>query len=64
MEDEKEEGCHCRSGSALPSMTVGAVLRHKRDRFRANRDGSVTLITPTGGEHTYDPDDLSDDIDF
>ena len=28
------------------------------DCFRPNDNGTVTYISPTGGEHTYDPDDL------
>lgn len=28
------------------------------DVYRSNPDGTVTLITPSGGEHTYLPDDL------
>jgi hypothetical protein len=26
--------------------------------YRRNPDGTVTAITSTGGEHTYDPDQL------
>jgi hypothetical protein len=29
------------------------------DKLRVNDDGTVTLITGTGGEHTYDPDMLT-----
>lgn len=28
------------------------------DTFTGNADGSVTLTTQTGGQHTYDPDDI------
>lgn len=28
------------------------------DSFRPNDDGTVTYISPTGGEHTYDPDQV------
>lgn len=32
------------------------------DSHRRNPDGSVTLITESGGEHTYDPEQVwSDD---
>jgi hypothetical protein len=38
------------------------------DSFRPNDDGTVTYISPAGGEHTYDPADVfkdtSDDIPF
>jgi hypothetical protein len=40
------------------------------DSFRPNDDGTVTYISPTGGEHTYDPDQAfprersDDDIPF
>jgi hypothetical protein len=35
--------------------------QYEEDVHRANPDGSVTLITPSGGEHTYDPDQLRGD---
>jgi len=31
--------------------------------FRPNDDGTVTYISPTGGEHTYDPADVFKDTD-
>lgn len=36
----------------------------RRDTYRPNADGTVTLVTPAGGQHTYDPADLHDDIPF
>lgn len=31
--------------------------------FHPNDDGTVTYISPTGGEHTYDPDEVFKDTD-
>ena len=33
------------------------------DSFRPNDDGTVTYISSTGGEHTYDPADVFKDTD-
>lgn len=33
------------------------------ERLVPNLDGSVTLITQSGQEHTYDPDDFKHDIE-
>jgi hypothetical protein len=35
-----------------------AVVDSVSEGFRPNDDGTVTYISPTGGEHTYDPADL------
>jgi hypothetical protein len=34
------------------------VWPDERDTYRSNPDGTVTLITESGQEHTYDPDQL------
>jgi hypothetical protein len=45
------------AATAEPSQYADEGWR-ENDTFNANPDGSVTLVTGTGGEHTYDPDDI------
>ena len=55
----RSEGHSPESAAAIVdgiASNVADAPEPEEDTYQRNKDGSVTLITPTGGEHTFDPD--------